>query len=373
MLAEKCVQYADVKARVLTTTAADERTWSAGYQSGTEHINGVEVSRFSNEPIDRNGFDHWAQHLLENPKDVTTEEFDQWLIKQGPYSPDLLQAISDARPDAFVFHPMLSTPTSHGIFETHAPSILHPALHDEPLSYFPSYRDVARRSSLLAFSTRDEQRLAQSLWGLTTHRQIVQGFGIDPVPDVSDADFQATLDRYGITSSNYAVVLGRVDSAKGADMCAEMFSATHNSLVGVDTLIFVGPISLSSRVTSSKNIVLTGVVDDYEKAALISGARCLISPSVTESFSLVVLEAMSAGVPVAVNGMCGATSEHVMRSGSGVMFESAAEFAAGVSLVSEDSDFRQRSIARGTSYVQDNYAWNKIIVDYCATITSMMS
>ena len=79
---------------------------------------------------------------------------------------------------------------------------------------------------------------------------------------------------------------------------------------------------------AAEDIVLTGLVDDATKWALLRGARVLVAPSPHESFSLTVVEALTAGVPVLVNAVCGATREHCERSGAGLWFADFAEFEA---------------------------------------------
>ena len=90
----------------------------------------------------------------------------------------------------------------------------------------------------------------------------------------------------------------------------------------------------------------------------------MINPSVTESFSLVVLEAMKSRVSVIVNKACGPTVEHVERSGSGYIFGDFASFCASLDLASEDSKDRDLRIINGLSYVENIYSWENIISKY---------
>ena len=368
VLAENCIKYGNIEAQVLTTTAGDERTWSKKYDVGTESINGVEVQRFTNNPIDRNAFDTWASALLATPTKVADKEFGKWLTDQGPYSPELLEAIENSQSDAIVFHPMLSSPAAHGIFRSKRPTILHPALHDEPLSRMPGYGEVMNKADLLAFSTRSEQSLANELYGLESKRQCVLGFGIDE-PMVDEKNFAGVLSKYNLEDKNYAVVIGRVDAGKGSDLIYKMFEELKKSIKYLDCLVFVGPKSESSIVTYSISTKITGLVSDEEKWSLLANARCLISPSITESFSLVVLEAMILGIPVLVNGNCGPTLEHITRSGAGAYFVDAATFVAGLELVSKESEVRNEFVQLSKQYVNENYSWEKLIPTYTAIVS----
>lgn len=372
VLAENCVKYARVEAEVLTTTAGDERTWRKKYLEGNEDINGVSVRRFYNEAIIRNDFDSWSAQLLSNPSKVSDSQFDDWLVRQGPYSPGLLDAIESSDADALIFHPMLSSPASHGLYMSKAPVVLHPALHDEPLAYMPGYNKVMRSADLLAFSTRSEQNLANKIYDVASKRQCVIGFGIDQ-PQYDESNVENILNKYGLSNKQYAVVIGRVDPGKGSDLIYRLFNELKSSIDSVDTIVFIGPKSESSIVTESDSVVLTGMVPDEEKWLLLANSRSLISPSVTESFSLVVLEAMSLGIPVLVNGNCGPTLEHVEFSKAGASFVDSSTFIAGLEMVSAETDIRRNFCELSKEYILNKYSWEKIIRNYIAVLDEAIS
>ena len=87
-------------------------------------------------------------------------------------------------------------------------------------------------------------------------------------------------------------------------------------------------------------MIVTGLVDEPVKWGLLRGAVALVSPSANESFSLVVLEAWVAGVPVVVNGRCAVTREHCERSGGGLWFDGYAQFEAVIDRLVADDELR---------------------------------
>lgn len=372
MLAENSQRYANVDARVLTTTAGDERTWSKAYEPGSEEVNNVIVNRYLNDSIDRQKFDQWSQTLLMNPTRVSDDQFEEFIVNQGPYSVELLQAIEESDADAIVFHPMLSSPAAHGIIRAKRPVVLHPALHNERLSYMPGYEHVMRKADLLSFSTRSEQDLANEIYNIHTSRQRVFGFGVDE-PQINVDIEKSILSKYSLDSKSYAIVIGRVDKGKGSDLVYTLFNDYKSYINDLDSLVFVGPKSESSEVEANNNIFLTGSITDEEKWILLSNARCLISPSVTESFSLVVLEAMSLGIPVLVNGTCGPTLEHVDNSRAGAYFNDASTFVAGLNVVSQDSKLRDSFVEYSKLYVKNNYSWSVLIKNYIAAVEETIS
>ena len=371
-LAANCVKFGGIEAEILTTTAGDERTWSKKYEIGSEEIDGISVKRFSNDSIDRNAFDSWGTRFNGRMSEMSENDFEQWLVRQGPYSPDLLDAIEVCDSDAIIFHPMLSSPASHGILRAKAPTVLHPALHDEPLSRMSGYKKVVNAASMLCFSTFFEQSLSRELYGTDLVKQSVLGFGIEePSVILSEVEGSNHLMSLGLEKNNYAIVLGRVDPGKGSDLIAKFFEEYKNEHEGNIKLVFVGPVSGNSILAdesftekNAESIVVTGAVSDKEKSVLVSNAFALINPSVTESFSLVVLEAMKAQVPVIVNAACGPTVEHVERSKSGYIFDSYSTFSACIDLASEDTRDRDLRIINGYEYINKNYSWENIISKY---------
>jgi glycosyltransferase involved in cell wall biosynthesis len=91
-----------------------------------------------------------------------------------------------------------------------------------------------------------------------------------------------------------------------------------------------------------------------------------VAPSPHESFSLTVVEALTAGVPVLVNAVCGATREHAELSGAGLWFGDYAQFEAGVGLLSADDAPYETMRRNGRRYVEANYRWPVILDRYCS-------
>jgi glycosyltransferase involved in cell wall biosynthesis len=100
----------------------------------------------------------------------------------------------------------------------------------------------------------------------------------------------------------------------------------------------------------------------------LRGARALVAPSPTESFSLTVVEGLTAGAPVIVNAVCGATREHCERSGAGLWFADFREFEAVVLRVTTDDALHATMVRNGARYVEANFRWPGILNRYCAFV-----
>jgi glycosyltransferase involved in cell wall biosynthesis len=100
------------------------------------------------------------------------------------------------------------------------------------------------------------------------------------------------------------------------------------------------------------------------KWGALRGAVALVSPSPFEAFSIVVVEAWTAGIPVLVNGFCAATAEHVARSGGGLAFTGYGQFEVAVSRLVADAGLAAQLARRGAAHVERHFAWPWIMERY---------
>jgi len=93
----------------------------------------------------------------------------------------------------------------------------------------------------------------------------------------------------------YFVALGAVEPRKNVDLLL----ATWATFDTPPTLYLIGAVdsALRDRTLPTGVVVRSDVADD-ELAALLSGARALLFPSLAEGYGLPLLEALAAGVPV---------------------------------------------------------------------------
>ena len=105
-------------------------------------------------------------------------------------------------------------------------------------------------------------------------------------------------------------------------------------------------------------------MSEADKWDILADAQVMVTPSAYESFSLVVLEAWTLGVPVLVNGACAATMEHCQRSGGGLWFDSYRSFEATVDRLTGDAGLRAALGEAGRRYTARNYLWPSIIDRY---------
>jgi glycosyltransferase involved in cell wall biosynthesis len=365
LLAERLVARGGFEVEVLTTRAVNARTWDNEYPEGEADLRGVHVRRFTGAGRSPS-FDAFSGPLLVHPEAVASADQARWLDAQGPVSPDLIDAVRETDAAVVVLTPYLFHPTVRGLPEVRGRAVLHPAAHDEPMLRLPMFRDVFGGADGLVFYTHAEQRLVESRFPTAAVPQIVLGLGCDPAPA-----FPSSAHAPDVSGGRpYVLCLGRVEGAKGTDALARAFIRFKERHPSSLALVFVGPVL--DAPPEHRDVIVTGVVDEATKWAVLRDAQALVSPSAYESFGLVLLEAWQAGIPVVVNGASDATRELCERSAGGLWFRNDAEFDVALRRIVESPDVRAALARSGARYVGEKLAWPVIIdryADFLRTLT----
>ena len=362
MLAEHLAADRGHEVEVLTTCAVDAITWSDELPEGTEEINGVTVRRIRSEAGRDESFHPLWAGMREDPAHASREDMERWVDLQGPRSPALLDAVAGSDADVVAFYPYLYYPTVRGLPLVAERAILHPAAHEEPALHLPLYDELFARCRGFAFHSRSERTLVNERFGVATTPQVLIGLGVEEPPE-GGGDEGAVRVEYGLGEAPYLVCIGRVDDQKGTGMLWRSFRAYKRRHPGPLRLVLVGQVV--NPPDRADDIVVTGMIDEGDKWGLLRGARALVAPSPHESFSLTVVEAFTAGVPVLVNARCGPTREHCEQSGAGLWFGDFAEFEAVVGLLTTDDAVHETMRRNGRTYVEANYTWPVILDRYC--------
>jgi glycosyltransferase involved in cell wall biosynthesis len=358
MMAEHLVEDRGYEVEVFTTAALDALTWRDELSTGTGTLNGVTVHRIASEAGRGEGFHPLSGALLADPEHAGEEDAQRWVDLQGPKSPALLSAVEASDADVIAFYPYLYYPTIRGLPRVRERAILHPAAHEEPALHLPLFRSLFSQCRGFAFHTRSERRLVVDRFGVATTPQVLAGLGVEEAEGTA-ADARAA---FGLGDAPYLLCIGRVDDKKGTGILWRYFRSYKERHPGDLRLVLVGQIV--DRPEDERDIVLTGLVDDSTKWGLLRGARAVVAPSPFESFSLTVVEGMTAGAPVIVNAVCGATREHCEQSGAGMWFEGFAEFEAVLDRMLGDTSLHATMRQNGLRYVEATYRWPVIMDRY---------
>jgi glycosyltransferase involved in cell wall biosynthesis len=358
MLAERLVSMLGWEVEVLTTCALDARSWADEYPPGEVLVNGVRVRRFRSLTGRDPGFEAFSAQVLPAPETASSAAEQRWIDLQGPVCPDVVDAAADSDADLTVFYPYLYYPTVRGVKAVGDRAVMHPAAHDEPPLRLPLFREVFASTAGFVFQTDAERRLVESRFPVAHRPQLLIGLGVEPRP----GDVEAARRSLHLGPEPYLLCLGRVDDGKGTALLARFFAAFKDRRPGSLKLVYVGPVI--HPLPAHPDVIVTGPVDEEMKWGILRGALALVSPAPLEAFSLAVMEAWSAGLPVLVNAACQPTSEHVRRSSGGLCFGSYAMFEVAVERLVGDDRLRAGLAERGAAYAVANYSWPVLIERY---------
>jgi len=367
MMAEHLVGDRGYEVEVFTTAALDALTWRDELPTGTEILNGVTVHRIVSEAGRDPSFHPLSGALLADPGKAGAADAQRWVDLQGPRSPALLDAIERSDADVIAFYPYLYYPTVRGLPRVRERAILHPAAHEEPALHLPLFDELFSQCRGFAFHTRSERRLVLDRFRVATTPQVLAGLGVEEAEGSGDAARAA----FGLGDAPYLLCIGRVDDKKGTGILWRYFRSYKERHPGPLRLVLVGQIV--DPPADPRDIVMTGLIDDEAKWGLLRGAHAVVAPSPFESFSLTVVEGMTAGAPIIVNATCDATREHCAQSGAGMWFEGFAEFEAVLDRMLGDRALHETMRQNGVRYVEANYRWPVIMDRYGAFLEEFVA
>lgn len=224
-----------------------------------------------------------------------------WLDAVGPKCPSLVKYLKSNADDydAIIFVTYLYYPAVYGIQIAPEKSILLPTAHDEECIYLKAFQKEFKTPRALIYLTREEEEFAESLFDVSGKPRCIAGAGVD-LPNAVDST--AFRQKYGVTG-DYLIYVGRIEPAKLCNRMIAMFRKfkDRHPESGLN-LVLMGKAAIEQP--EDDDIVFTGFVPEQDKFDGISGAKALWLPSQFESLSIAVLEALSLGVPILVNGDC---------------------------------------------------------------------
>ena len=189
--------------------------------------------------------------------------------------------------------------------------------------------------------------------------------GIDPAPFDTLPDPSKFLERFPTLKGKRVILfLGRLNPTKGLDILARAFSAIARRFPNT-VLLIVGPDEeggqrIMESILRSEGIldkaVFTGMLTGHDKLAALSRADLFILPSYSEGFSVAILEAMAARLPVVITEACNFPEVAEHDAGFVVSAENSPVADAIATLLS-NPDLRARMGERGRKLVSERYTW----------------
>lgn len=356
-------KYAQV--HVVTTKAIDYLTWKNEYKSDQETINGVVVHRF---PVakerDINAFNKINGTFLSEGLPESREQ--EWIDKQGPYCPSAIKYIEEHKDDyeVFIFYTYLYYTSVMGVPKVREKAIVVPEAHDEPFHKMKIFRNVFMEPRSFFFNTEEERDLVHKLYSNDDIPYGIGGIGLDIPDDVDENRFKM---KYKL--DNYILYVGRIDEGKNCNQMFQYFLEYKKRNVSDLKLVLMGKAVI--KIPKSEDIINLGFVDDQDKFDGMAGARMLVLPSIFESLSMVVLEAMSLYTPVVVNGKCSVLRGHCIKSNGAFYYNNFFEFEGETNYILTHEKEKKIMCQNAKRYVDNHYRWDRIIENLCSVIEAI--
>ena len=269
-------------------------------------------------------------------------------------------------------------------FSYFGPSVA--TVHDLGYHYFPEAHP-RRQLAYLRWSTRHNGRRARcvvadsqatkadliQLDGIPADKIDVIYPGVDPAlqPVTNEEVITAVLHKHHITPP-YLLYLSTLQPRKNLVRLIQAYAASglpHQLvLAGKPGWLSQPILEVISNQSSviSEQIVVTGFVDEVDKAALLSGATAVLYPSLYEGFGFPVLEAQACGTAV----LTATTSSLPEVAGDTALLVDPLDTAAitqGIQRLVQDEAYRQELVQRGFENVE-RFSWEETAVQLLQTL-----
>jgi len=344
---------------VYTTTARDYVTWKNEYEPGESIFNGVAIKRFSVEKErDIESFNSYSDWIFFN--DHTPEDEIEWMDRQGPVCPALLDAIErdEKRHDLFIFFTYLYYNTYWGLKRIRGPKALVPTAHDEPALHLNMMRDVFNAPHAFVFNTEAEKAMLHRNFDIKAAQyQDTVGVGVEIPARATDPDFCA---RFGIRPP-FILYAGRIEPGKGCRELLDHYRSNRGRLRGLQ-LVLIGKQLMD--LPDDPEIRCLGFVSPDDKNQAMFQAAVTIHPSHLESLCMAALESLAVQTPILVQGDTEPLRQHCLMGRCGLWYHDSRGFGAALELLVGDARLRSGLGKNGLRYVRAQYAWNRIVEKY---------
>jgi glycosyltransferase involved in cell wall biosynthesis len=360
-IAERMSQYWDVE--ILTTCALDYVTWKNHYSPGITEVSGVKLQRFLvAQQRDTMAFNSLSEKIYPRLKQASLKEQEDWMLAQGPWSPDLRDYIKQHQDDydAFIFFTYLYATTYFVLPLVAQKAYLAPLAHDEWSIYMGMWDTFFEKPRGFVFNTVEEWNFLKRRFPEVTLEGPVAGVAVEPPVAYSAEHFRQQYNIY----DPFLLYVGRVDPSKGCEELFDYFIKLRSQQTSSRKLVLLGKPTMP--ISSHPDIIALGFVDEQTKWDALAACDLLVMPSPYERLSIVLLEAWAVGKPVLVNGRCEVLVGQCRRAQGGLWYTSKFEFQ--VAIEKMDELVRNQLGLQGKSFVEINYVWSKIENKYLSLL-----
>ena len=205
--------------------------------------------------------------------------------------------------------------------------------------------------------------------------------GASPHVQATPADKRAFLARYPVLAGKRVILyMSRLHAIKGLDVLARSFATVAARFP--DAVLLVGGLdedgtrgraeAILARHRVRDRAVFAGQLTGSDKQAALDCSSLFVLSSHSEGFSMAVLEAMAAGLPVVISDQC--SFPEVAECEAGFVVEVAeASVADAIGALLADADLRTRMGGNGSALVAERYAWPTIARSFADLYLDLIS
>lgn len=228
---------------------------------------------------------------------------------------------------------------------------------------------VLRHAAAIHYTTEEEMRLAAPCAQGAPGVVVPLGVELDAYDSLPPPD--RFFARHPETRGKRIVLfLSRLHEKKGLDILAASFGRiaktfpdAHLVLAGPDDGMGAKADEWLRNAGVADKATRTGMIEGEEKGAALAAASVFVLPSYSENFGIAVLEAMAAGLPVAISDQVNLWRE-VERGGAGLVSPCDADAFTGLleRLLGDPAEARRMGEA-GRKLAQEKFTWPRIAVE----------
>jgi len=358
---------------VVTSCATSYADWANVYPPGTADDEGVTVHRVpvvaprDNDrfiPLHLRATDTWEVPLWPWAQE-------RWAQTMGPDLVAALPLLAEvaAAADVTVF---LGYHYAHTLLLTRhvaafGATVVIPTAHPEGAFHVGRVGHIFQHADRVLCLAPEEAELVGATYGCGDKIDVVP-CPVQPLDPPLAANIAPVLEPLGLRRDRYAVVVGRVDPAKGSDDAMRFAREYHRSVDPTFELVVVGP--GGDELSEGDGIRTTGFVADPVKDALVAGAGVLVQPSYMESFSLALMEAWMFERPALIQRRSRVLAGHTTRSGGGLTYRDYLDFEAALHTLLTSPDLRHTLGTKGHNYALREFAWGRVAPQFLAAMAA---
>jgi len=245
-----------------------------------------------------------------------------------------------------------------------------------------------RKKVYSALFQRRALREATFVQALTPHEaEMIARFGVsqDRIRLIPNALPEATVVRLaemqkgkqperesnGARRANvYGLFLGRLHPTKGLDLLVRALPQIVAKYPDI-RIVVAGPDECGHRACIERQAQVAGVRDrlifrgllkGHEKWDVLAKAKFFVLPSYSEGFSMAILEALAAGIPVVATRVCEVGT--LEQSHAAILVDPNPEaLAAGIDQVLSSPELARQLAENGRRLVLDHYTWERVAAE----------